>query len=94
MNFYCREKGRGPSQHSQNITNSHSVAIHLTFKIHHGDRNNTKGFKVFGGVVAVAFQSAFRSEMHQKKIIFLKTFLISSYQNDPKKKLSKNNQFF
>jgi hypothetical protein len=74
MNFYCREKGKGPSQHSQNITNSHSVAIHLTFKIHHGDRNNTKGFKVFGGVVAVAFQSAFRSEMHPKKLFFKKHF--------------------
>jgi hypothetical protein len=41
---------------------------------------------VFGIVVAVTVQSAFRLEMHQnkKKIIFLKLFLTSAYQNNSK----------
>jgi hypothetical protein len=39
------------------------------------------------GVVAVAFESVFHSEMYQNNIyifIFLKLFLISAYQNDLK----------
>ena len=107
MNFYCRVKGRGPS-HSQNIKNSHSVAIHLTFKIHRGDRNNTKGFRVtesipkdlgvFESMLIVAFQSAFHSKMHENFFLFIfNIFYISiskRSKNNNKKKLSKNNQFF
>jgi len=49
---------------------------------------------LFGIVVAVAVQSAFRLEMHQNDIFFLffkKSFLISAYQNNLKilKKISK-----
>jgi hypothetical protein len=48
---------------------------------------------VFGSVVAVAFQSVFRSEMHQNNIFFLKKklFLTSAYQNNlktPKKNIN------
>jgi hypothetical protein len=41
---------------------------------------------VFGSVVAIAFQSAFYFEMHQKNIFFFKKklFLISVHQNDMK----------
>jgi hypothetical protein len=41
---------------------------------------------LFESVVAVAFQSAFHAEMHQNDVffIFLKLFLRSAYQNDPK----------
>jgi hypothetical protein len=41
---------------------------------------------MFGSVVAVAFQSVFHAEMHQNDIffIFLKSFLRSAHQNDPK----------
>jgi len=37
---------------------------------------------------AVAFQSAFRAEMHQNDVFFffLKSFLRSAHQNDPKQK--------
>jgi hypothetical protein len=41
---------------------------------------------LFGSVVVVAFQSAFRVEMYQNDIffIFLKLFLRSAHQNNPK----------
>jgi len=41
---------------------------------------------MFGSVVAVAFQSVFHAEMHQNDIffIFLKSFLRSAHQNNPK----------
>jgi hypothetical protein len=52
---------------------------------------------VFEIVVVVAFQSAFRSEIHQNNIyIFLNLFLISANQNNPKtlkKNLKKKNNF-
>jgi hypothetical protein len=37
-------------------------------------------------MVAVAFQSVFHAEMHQNDVFlfFLKLFLRSTYQNDPK----------
>jgi hypothetical protein len=38
---------------------------------------------VFKNIIAVAFQSTFRTEIHENK--FLKLFLTSSYQNDLKK---------
>ena len=40
--------------------------------------------RVFDSVVAVAFQSTFRSEIHQNNIFFIfkKLFLISVHQND------------
>jgi hypothetical protein len=43
-------------------------------------------YGMFGIVVAVAVQSAFRLEMHKnkKKIIFKKLFLTSAHQNDLK----------
>jgi hypothetical protein len=47
---------------------------------------------VFGSVVAVAFQSVFRSEMHQNNIFKKKKlFLTSAYQNNlktPKKNIN------
>jgi len=41
---------------------------------------------LFGSVVAVAFQIAFRAKMHANDIffIFLKSFLTSAHQNDLK----------
>jgi hypothetical protein len=40
---------------------------------------------VFGSVVAVAFQNAFHSEVHQIYIyIYLKLFLTSAHQNELK----------
>jgi len=52
---------------------------------------------VFEIVVVVAFQSAFRSEIHQNNIyIFLNLFLISANQNNPKtlkNNLKKKNNF-
>jgi hypothetical protein len=40
---------------------------------------------MFGIVIAVAVQSAFRLQMHQDNVFFLKKlFLISVHQNDPK----------
>jgi hypothetical protein len=41
---------------------------------------------VFGSVTAVAFQIAFRVEIHANDIffIFLKSFLTSAHQNNPK----------
>jgi len=42
---------------------------------------------LFGSVVVVVFQSIFRAEMHQNDVfffIFLKLFLRSAHQNDPK----------
>jgi hypothetical protein len=41
---------------------------------------------VFGSVVVIAFQNAFRLEMHQNDFfLFLKKlFLKSAHQNDPK----------
>ena len=41
---------------------------------------------VCGSVIAVAFQIAFRSEMHQNNFffIFVKSFLTLAHQNDPK----------
>jgi hypothetical protein len=41
---------------------------------------------VFGSVVTVAFQIAFRVEIHVNDIFlfFKKSFLISAHQNDPK----------
>jgi hypothetical protein len=43
---------------------------------------------LFESVVAIVFQSAFHAEMHQNDIffIFLKLFLRSTHQNDPKYK--------
>jgi hypothetical protein len=42
----------------------------------------------FRSVVAVAFQSVFRAEMHQNDVFsfFKKLFLRSAHQNDPKHK--------
>jgi hypothetical protein len=41
---------------------------------------------LFGCMVAIAFQSAFRVEMHQNDVFFIKKklFLRSAHQNDPK----------
>jgi len=40
---------------------------------------------VFGGVVVVAFKIAFRAEIHVNDVFsFLKFFLTSAHQNDPK----------
>jgi hypothetical protein len=40
---------------------------------------------VFESVVVVAFQIAFRAEIHANDIFFfLKSFLTSAHQNDPK----------
>jgi hypothetical protein len=40
---------------------------------------------VFGSVVVVAFQIAFRAEIHANNFFyFLKLFLTSAHQNDPK----------
>jgi hypothetical protein len=41
---------------------------------------------VFGSVVAGAFQITFRAKMHANDVffIFLKSFLTSAHQNDPK----------
>jgi hypothetical protein len=41
---------------------------------------------MFGSVVAVAFQITFRGEMHANDVFlfFLKSFLTSAHQNDPK----------
>jgi hypothetical protein len=41
---------------------------------------------VFGSVVAVTFQIAFRAEIHANNIFlfFKKLFLTSAHQNDPK----------
>jgi hypothetical protein len=41
---------------------------------------------MYGIVVVVAVQNAFRLEMHQDHIFFIlkKLFLISAHQNDPK----------
>jgi len=41
---------------------------------------------LFGSVVAVTFQSAFRAEMHQNDVFFLKSIFISAHQNNPKHK--------
>jgi mannose/fructose/N-acetylgalactosamine-specific phosphotransferase system component IID len=54
---------------------------------------------MFGSVVMVVFQSIFHAEMHQNNVffIFLKLFLRSVYQNDPKKNkknLTKKINFF
>jgi ABC-type antimicrobial peptide transport system permease subunit len=55
---------------------------------------------VFGSVVAVAFQSFFRSEMYQNNVFF-KIFLTSTHQNDLKTlkiinlmQIKKNSIFF
>jgi hypothetical protein len=42
-------------------------------------------------VFAVVFQSVFRAEMHQNDVFlfFLKLFLRSAHQNDPKQKKNK-----
>jgi hypothetical protein len=42
--------------------------------------------RVFGSVVAVAFQITFRAEMHANDFFFIfkKSFLTSVHQNDPK----------
>jgi len=39
---------------------------------------------VFGSVVAVAFQIAFRAEIHANDFFFKKSFLTLAHQNDPK----------
>jgi len=41
---------------------------------------------LFGSVVAVAFQSTFRAEMHQNDVFFIfkKLFLRSAHQNNSK----------
>jgi len=41
---------------------------------------------MFNSVVAIAFQIIFRAEMHVNNVffIFLKLFLTSEHQNDPK----------
>jgi hypothetical protein len=41
---------------------------------------------VFGSVIAVVFQIAFRAEIHANDVffIFLKLFLTLAHQNDPK----------
>jgi hypothetical protein len=52
---------------------------------------------MFGSVVTVTFQSVFRVEMYQNDVFFfLKLFLRSAHQKDPKhkKKLAKKNEFF
>jgi len=48
---------------------------------------------VFGSVVAVTFQIAFRAEIHANDVFFIfkKLFLISAHQNDPKS--TKHTQF-
>jgi hypothetical protein len=55
-------------------------------KLTYGKTTTKKEKGMFGSGVAVTFQSAFHSEMHQNDIffIFLKLFLRFAYQNDRK----------
>jgi hypothetical protein len=47
---------------------------------------NKNKYHLFGSVVAVAFQSVFRAEMHQNDVFlfFKKSLFRSAHQNDPK----------
>ena len=55
-------------------------------KLTYGKTTTKKEKGMFGSGVAVIFQSAFYSEMHQNDFffIFLKLFLRFAYQNDRK----------